>query len=83
MYVIDPVAMVTDVLTLHLNFIESASVSFRRENFSRRVSKSHRCPGGHFPGGGGGGVKNPKDASTGTTQVRIFFAELSHHTILY
>ena len=52
MYVIDPVAMVTEVLTLHLNFIESASVSFGRENFSRRVSKSHRCPGGHFPGGG-------------------------------
>ena len=59
---------------LHLNSIES----MQSGSSSRRVSKSHRRPGGHFPGV----FLNPVDASAGTMRVHITFAEQLYDVLI-
>ena len=59
----------------HLNSIESVQSG----SSCRRVSKSHRRPGGHFPGV----FLNPVDASAGTMRVHIIFAEQLYDVLIH
>ena len=63
---------------LHLNSIEHEEHSVQVGSSSRRVLKSHRRPGGHFPGV----FLNPVDASAGTMGVHIIFAEQLYDVLI-
>ena len=65
-------------LMLHLNSIEHEENSVQVGSSSRRVLKSHRHPGWHFPGV----FLNPFDVSTGTTRVCSFFAEQLYDVLI-